>query len=197
MFCLGLSRCQNLREPRCRWQMKCPRRVSSWALATRERVRGGGCVPSWSGALGAFGRIRQQLVPGSLLGKQGSDVIGLLPDFLFCSPCLHIFLVCFRALFAFLPRFSKISICHVACFPSWDVSPLIAKDWDCLCAPTSYLLVDICRIQRWIWCWFMVRTLCCSFSSVSWSHPGKDHHSVTNCASCNQNTWDQKCFRWF
>lgn len=35
------------------------------------------------------------------------------------------------------------SVCHVACFPSWDASPLIAKDWDCLCAPTSYWLTSV------------------------------------------------------
>lgn len=175
---------------------ECPRRVSSWALGTRDRVRGGGCVPSWSGAVGAFDRIRQQLVPGSLPWKQGSDVIGLLPGFLFCPPCLHIFLVCFQALFAFLPCVYKMSVCHVACFPSWDASSLIAKDWDCLCTPTSYWLTSVEYKDE--------------SGAGSWSGPcvvpshlllghirEKDHHSVTSWASCNRNTWDQKCFRWF
>lgn len=35
------------------------------------------------------------------------------------------------------------SVCHVACFPGWDVSPLMAKDWDCLYAPTSYWLTSV------------------------------------------------------
>lgn len=87
-------------------------------------------------------RLDNSLYLGLYL-ENGSDVIGLLPGFLFCPPCLYIFLVYFQALlFAFLPRFSKMSVCHVACFPSWDTSPLIAKDWDCLCAPTSYWLTS-------------------------------------------------------
>lgn len=36
------------------------------------------------------------------------------------------------------------SVCHVACFPGWDVSP-DTQDWDCLYAPISSWLTTVER----------------------------------------------------